>query len=522
MTDIVHESAAPKRMAVYAWYALAVLVIVYTINFIDRQILSILAEGIKADLKLDDAQLGFLYGTAFAIFYAVFGIPLGRLADRWYRGKLMALGLAVWSGMTAISGFSSTYTQLAIARIGVGVGEASASPAALSMLADYFPKHRRGLAMALYSSGVYLGMGLSLPIGGTISNSWDAAYAGGDAPLGLRGWQAAFLAVGLPGLLVALWVFSLREPKRGGESGDLPAAEAGVWRSFFADVGTILPPFTLWSVARYPGALVRNLTGLALIAVAVALMIALTGDIVQWVAYGTGVYALFSWTQSLRFTDPPTYELIFGSWTVPLGMLGFGALAVITYGFGFWSAPYAIRTFGVTASVAGASIGFPGAIAAAVGVILGGRVSDMWKARHPAGRIYTCMMASVFTIPSLTFMFLAPDFRTYVIFSPFVYMAGNMWVGSAIATYQDLVLPRMYGTIGAIYLVGSTMIGLALGPYGSGKIAAVTGSLQTGVFSLLTASVSALVALYFLSRRAPQAEASKVQRARDAGEPQRA
>src|SRR4029453_9689629 len=134
----------------YARYALGVLVLVYVFNFLDRQILSILAERIKADLQLTDAQIGFLYGTAFAVFYALFGIPLGRLADCWIRTRLIAIGLTLWSAMTATSAFARDFVQLTAARIGVGVGEASASPAAYSLLADYFPPAKRATVLALY------------------------------------------------------------------------------------------------------------------------------------------------------------------------------------------------------------------------------------------------------------------------------------------------------------------------------------------------------------------------------------
>src|SRR4051794_7209907 len=131
------ERPTAGRIGAYGWYALIVLVLVYAINFVDRQIISILAQDIKRDLRLDDSQIGFLYGTAFAVFYALFGIPLGRLADSWYRGRLIAMGLALWSGMTAMSGFATSYGMLSCARIGVGIGEASASPAAYSMISDY-------------------------------------------------------------------------------------------------------------------------------------------------------------------------------------------------------------------------------------------------------------------------------------------------------------------------------------------------------------------------------------------------
>jgi MFS family permease len=173
----------------YANYVLFVLVLVYVFNFIDRQILSILAEEIKADLGLDDAQIGFLYGTAFAVFYAVFGIPLGRLADVWVRRNVISLGLAFWSGMTALSGTARSFGSLATFRIGVGVGEASASPAAFSMLSDYFPPRLRATAVGIYSSGVYIGAGIGLLIGGQVVDRWNGAFPDGG-PFGLVGWQA--------------------------------------------------------------------------------------------------------------------------------------------------------------------------------------------------------------------------------------------------------------------------------------------------------------------------------------------
>ena len=139
------EKTANKREAVpaYSWYALSILVIVYVLNFVDRNIISILAEDIKADLGLRDDQIGFLYGTAFGVFYALFGIPLGKLADSWHRVRLMTAGLAIWSAFTALSGFAKNFATLSVARIGVGVGEATASPSAYSLISDWFPKKMR-------------------------------------------------------------------------------------------------------------------------------------------------------------------------------------------------------------------------------------------------------------------------------------------------------------------------------------------------------------------------------------------
>ena len=144
------EVKSPEASS-YSWYVLIVLVVVYILNFIDRQILSILAVDIKADLGLTDADMGFLGGAAFAVFYALFGIPLGRLADNWSRVKLLSIGLALWSIMTALSGFARNQVELTMARMGVGVGEAGCTPAAHSLIADRVPAERRASALALSS-----------------------------------------------------------------------------------------------------------------------------------------------------------------------------------------------------------------------------------------------------------------------------------------------------------------------------------------------------------------------------------
>lgn len=151
------EGDAPAVGGRYAGYVTVVLVIVYIFNFIDRQIVAILAEEIKADIGISDAQIGFLYGTAFAVFYALFGIPLGKLADTWTRKNLIAIGLGFWSLMTALSGTARSFAALATYRVGVGIGEASATPAAFSMLSDYFPPRLRATVLGIYSSGIYIG-----------------------------------------------------------------------------------------------------------------------------------------------------------------------------------------------------------------------------------------------------------------------------------------------------------------------------------------------------------------------------
>lgn len=523
----------PVRVGAYAWYALLVLVIVYMINFIDRQILSILAQDIKHDLGLEDAQIGFLYGTAFAVFYALFGIPLGRLADSWYRGRLMALGLALWSSMTALSGFANSFGMLAVARIGVGIGEASASPAAYSMISDWFPKERRATALSIYSSGLYIGGALSLPIGGFVLSRWNMAYPNpAEAPLGLVGWQAAFLAVGIPGLLIALWVLSLKEPQRGASDRlPQPIVRPHAWRDFGRELMAILPPLTLLNVSRIPGALKINLIVLGAVAVCAFGLIRLTGDLPQWSAYGLGVYAVFSWVQSLKVRDPATHRLIWGTPMTIVLAISFGSISFVTYAVSFWGPPYVLRTFypqplgpgafigGMTAAEEVAFImGWGAAISAAIGVIMGGIISDLWRRRDPRGRIFVNMASVILAAPLTWFIFTTDSLTTFYWVFPIAHMCGAAWVGAAVATLQDLVLPRMRGTAGATYILGTTMVGLALGPYFAGKVADVADSLRAGIFALYLIVPLTLIGLWLGSRRIADLEATRVERARAAGE----
>ncbi len=527
-------AAQPTRVTAYAWYALFVLVLVYIINFIDRQILSILAEDIKRDLKLEDAQIGFLYGTAFAVFYALFGIPLGRLADSWYRGRLMAMGLALWSSMTALSGFANSFGMLAFARIGVGIGEASASPAAYSMISDNFPKERRATALSIYSSGLYIGGAISLPIGGFVLSRWNLAYpVAVEAPLGLVGWQAAFLTVGIPGLLLALWVLTLKEPQRGASDGlPQPIVRPNAWRDFGGELMAILPPLTLVNAARMPGALATNLAVLAGVTAIALALIALTGDAPQWSAYGLGVYAVFSWVQSLKRRDPPTHRLIWGTPMVVTLAAAFGSISFVTYAVSFWGPPYVLRTFyadptGPAAFIGGMTaaeevafiIGWGAAFSAAAGVISGGVLADAWRRRDPRGRIFVNMMSVVCAAPLTWLIFTTGSLRTFYWVFPAAHFFGAMWVGAAVATLQDLVLPRMRATAGATYILGTTMVGLALGPYFAGKVADVAQSLQAGIFALYLIVPFTLTGLWLGARRVAELEATKIDRAREVGEP---
>lgn len=185
-----------------AYYALVILTIVYSFNFIDRQLLAILQENVKADLGLSDSQLGLLTGFAFAAFYVTAGIPIARWADRGNRRDIVALSLFLWSFMTAISGLVQNFTQLLLARIGVGVGEAGGSPPSHSIISDIFPPNERATALGFYSMGVSIGI-----LFGFLAGGWLNEYFG---------WRVAFAVVGAPGILLAIMLrMTLDEPVRG-------------------------------------------------------------------------------------------------------------------------------------------------------------------------------------------------------------------------------------------------------------------------------------------------------------------
>lgn len=213
ISEIHHEPQPPHTSVIpptppevggpYAYYVLGVLFVMYLFNFLDRQLLAILLQPIKEDLKISDTALGFLTGFAFAVFYTFAGLPLARVADRWVRRSLIAMSIAIWSIMTAVCGLARGFSDLALARIGVGIGEAGATPPAHSLLSDYFPPEKRATVLAIYASSVPVGSGLGYWLGGTINDAF--------------GWRMAFIAVGLPGILVALLVrLTVREPVRGG------------------------------------------------------------------------------------------------------------------------------------------------------------------------------------------------------------------------------------------------------------------------------------------------------------------
>ncbi|MFC5342852.1 spinster family MFS transporter [Brevundimonas staleyi] len=267
MTEAVEKPWPSGRVA---WWAVVVLTLTYIVSFIDRTIVSLLTEPIKADLGLNDTQLSLLQGVAFGLFYSIMGLPLGWLADKVSRKKVIIVGVTVWCLATAACGAAQNFWQLFVARMGVGAGEASFSPAAVSIIADNFPPERRSLPLGLYASAAAGGSGAALVLGGVVIAAVSGAPRLSLPLLGeIAVWQAVFIIVGLSGLVCALLMMTVREPERrhaiptGGADEAAPDTLIGAMRRnprYFVGVlgaATVLTCLTYAVLSWVPAAFIR-------------------------------------------------------------------------------------------------------------------------------------------------------------------------------------------------------------------------------------------------------------------------
>lgn len=356
----VHPDTATQTASPSAWYALGVLFIAYTFSFIDRTIVSLLIEPLKADLQLSDTEVSLLHGFAFAVFYTFLGIPIARLADSYSRKRIIAVGVAVWSLATCLCGLASRFSHLFLARVGVGVGEAALSPAAYSMITDMFPRQMLGRALGIYSMGVYIGAGLAFLIGGYLISmvfTADTVYL----PLvgALKPWQMVFFVVGVPGLIVAVVAMTIAEPQRTASRQTKKAPLSAVF-SFvrrepgtflnhfmgFAALGLLFNAFIAWS----PSLMIRQMactTAEAGFQIGIAILVCGSLGIVA------GGWHTDRLTHKQIKDAPIRTGLLAGCWLLPVGT----AMPLVTIAwlklvllalFFFWSAfPYAAAAVAV-------------------------------------------------------------------------------------------------------------------------------------------------------------------------------
>jgi MFS family permease len=280
-----------------AWYAVFVFALALMINILDRQIVSLIVGPIKRDLGLSDTQMGWLMGPAFVIFYMILGLPIARMVDSRSRRTILGVGVAIWSFMTSLCGFAQGFWQLLVCRVGVGSGEACSGPATFSMLADLFPKEKLPRAIAVLNFGFYAGTGLALILGGIIATAFADVPTVTLPLIGvtMRGWQVTFIIVGLPGLIVAALLATVREPKRRGLiSAGAPGANDST------------KPVPIREVVAF---LKKNRTTFAPIYIGMGIQVVMTYAGVTW---GPAFYSrTFGWT-------PKEYGMVIGLITVTI------------------------------------------------------------------------------------------------------------------------------------------------------------------------------------------------------------
>jgi MFS family permease len=481
---------------------MVLLALVAVFNAGDRSIVSILAEAVKHDLQLKDEAIGFLYGTAFATFFTIFGLPLAQLADNCRRTTLLAVGLLGWSAMTTLSGFSRNFTELAAARFGVGLGEAVANPCSHSLISDYYPKKKRAAALGAYLGGLALGGGLAAVVGGYILHEWPDACG----PLGacsVRPWQLAFFVFGLPGLIVGLLIARLQEPVRGAVDGTpFHQTSTRPITRFLADVAGVVPPLSLVRLARLDGVRIvwRNLAFAAAIVGSAAGLTAVLGDPIQWAAVGLGVYALVSWVQATGVRDPEFLALTFRRPAFIYLLVGAAIAGGISGGVGFWVIPHAIRDLHIDPKTAGLTFGLTLAVTHCLGTVLSGWLADRWRRSSARAQVWVTLIFNLAPIPFAFLLYLAHSPAAFLVGLVGFGLINNSWASAIAAQVQEFVQPRMRATAAASYALSITLVILAIGPYAAGKISTAAGSLPTGALALYAATPFVVLFLLLAAR----------------------
>jgi MFS family permease len=374
----------------YRSVVLGFLLLAYTFNFIDRTIIGTIGQAIKVDLKLTDTQLGLLGGLSFAVLYTVLGLPIARLAERFNRVSIISIALVVWSAFTVACGFAGSFTSLLLLRVGVGVGEAGCSPPSHSLISDYFEPKRRATALSIYAFGIPLGGMIGAVAGGWLAKSF--------------GWRVAFIAVGAPGLILALLVKAIvKEPPRGASD---PAQSAAAIAARPVAKG-------FWGEMKELGAVTRTL---------------------------------------------------FGNFSVVNVVLGITITSLGGYGIGQFSAPYFNRAFGLDYATVGLIFGLVGGLSSGGGTLAGGLVSD-WAARRDA-RWYALIPAVGLAIAAPIYMFAyrQPDWKAAALILLIPGLFHYTYLGPTFGVVQNVVETHRRATATAVLFLFLNIIALGGGP----------------------------------------------------------
>lgn len=531
---------APAKVSRAGWYTLTLVASAQGLSLLDRQILSILAPSIMADLGIGAAELGLLYGTVFALFYALFSLPLGRLVDGWIRTRLLAICIFGWSMFCGLSAFASGFALLAISRLGVGIGEAAAQPAANSIIFDTFPPNRRGTAMAAMGIATALGLGLSITLGGVVAQWWDNRYP--DGAWGFSGWQFAFLVASIPGVLLAWLIYRLREPVRGGMDGIPAPSDPHPFKASGAVLASVTPGANWWMLWRRDAGARQwaiNLCGLAAIVATCWTLtqltqsfspsvqqplaaIGLTWDthVFQWIVSGFGAFVILNLFQSLKLTDRPTYNVVLSPSLILLMVVG-GLQTAINYGVMGFTPSFLIGHYGLSQASTAVQFGLLAAALGLVGPLIAGPLADWLTVRMGGrGRVWLTIFALGASPLIGIWTYSAPDPGSFYLRFSLYSLILTLWLPPIYSLYYDLVLPRMRGITSSIYIIISTLLGLGVGPYFVGIVAARNGGdLGQAIISVNVVAPAVLICLFIVLWRINRDEATIRERARAGGEP---
>lgn len=434
----------------YAGYVVVLLALINVINYIDRNVIFVLFEPIKQELHLSDTQLGWL-GSAYVMVYALSAIPLGILSDLKSRRAVIATGVTVWSAFTALGGLARSFWQLFACRSMVGVGEASYTPAGQALIADYFPERGRALALGVFWGGLALGGVLGIWIGGELT--------------GLYGWRAAFLAVGIPGFILATLASQLRDPARAYPRVPvldlLRRVELGAWRIVKATWPLLA--FTLVGIAA---AYVTN-RGTNSSDLDVAVFTACAG-------LGLAVVLARAVRRALRHRHEPSHHhprvealLRAGGLVLRTPTLGwlFAGGALITFsmnGLVAWSPSYLHRELGLTPAVVGRTIGLWGLTAGVLGTVFGGRLGDYVAERHPSGRVVAGSAGFLIGAPLALWLLQIEDLELFipVFFSTIFFF--TWYHGPISAAIFDAAPPQVGASVIGTYVFFTHIAGDAI------------------------------------------------------------
>ena len=402
------ESGYPSRP--YAWAVVAILVATAVLSYTDRQVLSLLVDPIRGELGISDGQVSLLLGTAFAVVYGIAGIPLGFLADRTSRRNLIFLGVLVWSCGTLACGLSHSFGQLFGARIVVGLGEAVLSPAAISLISDYFPPSRRGTAVGFFLSGIAMGIGAAILIGGGVLHAVELGVLGGTPLASQPAWRLVLLLIGVPGLLWALVILVIREPPRRADESSTEAPNQ--------------PP---------PSA---NVTARGSNAVPAAAQVSSAGT--RWRAT--------AWARVI-----PIYVVV-------------ATASLVDNAVGAWAPSLLIRHFAKDPAQVGIQLGFLLTAGFGGGVLLGGWLAD--RAGSRGGWPYklgVCLASSLLIVP-LSFLINAAQFNVVLGSVPAYFALSGIVTACGFSAILDVVPNRSRGLAMAISFFLNVAIGASAGP----------------------------------------------------------